>query len=122
MGLFRRFLDRFTESDEDRLASSVQAWAETIPGTVRVADAPSRAPVKLAVTVKRISLVPGEHHDSLEALLTDGTGEVTGVWIGRRSIPGLQLGTRMVVKGVLSKAPIPRRMVNPAYEFASSRP
>jgi RecG-like helicase len=122
VGVIRKFLDRFTESDEERLASSVQAWAETIPGTVRVAEAPSRAPVKLAVTVKRISLVPGEHHDSLEALLTDGTGEVTGVWIGRRSIPGLQLGTRMVVKGVLSKAPTPRRMVNPAYEFASPRP
>ena len=122
MGRFRRFLDRFTESDEERLASSVQAWSESVPGTVRIADAPSRTPVKLGVSVKRISLVPGEHHDSLEALLTDGTGEVVGVWIGRRSIPGLQLGTRMIVKGVLSQAPTPRRMVNPAYEFARGRP
>ena len=56
---------------------------------VVIAHAASRTPVKLAVSVKRISLVPGEHHDSLEALLTDGTGEVVGVWIGRRSIPGL---------------------------------
>ena len=121
MGIFRRFLDRFTESDEERLASSVQAWSASIPGTVRIAEAPSRAPVKLAASVKRISLVPGEHHDSLEALLTDGTGEVVGVWIGRRSIPGLQLGTRMIVKGVLSRSPSPRRMVNPQYEFAAGR-
>jgi hypothetical protein len=122
VGFFRRFLDRFTESDEGRLASSVQTWSESIPGTVRIAESPSRTPVKLAGTVKRISLVPGEHHASLEALLTDGTGEVVAVWIGRRSIPGLQLGTRIVVKGVLSKAPSPRRMVNPSYEFATGRP
>jgi hypothetical protein len=119
MGYLRRFLDRFTESDEERLASSVQAWAETIPGTVRIAGAPSRVPIALAVSVKRISLVPGVSHDSLEALLTDGTGEVVGVWTGRRSIPGMGLGTRMVVRGVLTKASTARRMVNPAYEFAT---
>ena len=119
MGFFRRFLDRFTESDEERLASSVQAWAESVAGTVRIAQAPSRSPVALAVSVKRISLIPGEHHDSLEALLTDGTGEVTGVWTGRRSIPGMTLGTRMIVKGVLTKAPGARRMMNPNYQFAT---
>jgi hypothetical protein len=118
MGFFRRFLDRFTESDEERLASSVQAWAETVPGTIRIAEAPSRVRVALAVSVKRISLVPGPSHDSLEALLTDGTGEVIGVWTGRRSIPGMGLGTRLVVRGVLTKASTARRMVNPAYEFA----
>jgi hypothetical protein len=119
MSFLRRFLDRFTESDEERLASSVQAWAETIPGTVRIADAASRVPIALAVSVKRISLVPGANYDSLEALLTDGTGEVVGVWTGRRSIPGMGLGTRIVVRGVLTKASTARRMVNPAYEFAT---
>jgi RecG-like helicase len=118
LGFFRRFLARLTESDEERLASSVLEWAETVPGTVRIADAPSREPVRLSVSVRRISLVPGESSDSLEALLTDGTGEVTGVWTGRRSIPGMQLGTRMIVTGVLTKSPNPRRMVNPAFEFA----
>ena len=73
----------------------------------------------LAVSVKRISLVPGDSYDSLEALLTDGTGEVLGVWTGRRSIPGMGLGTRMVVRGVLTKAAVARRMVNPAYEFVT---
>jgi len=118
MGFFRRFLDRFTESDEERLASSVQEWAETISGTVRIDQAPSRVPIALAVSVKRISLVPGASYDSLEALLTDGTGEVIGVWTGRRSIPGMGLGSRMIVRGVLTKASTARRMVNPAYEFA----
>ena len=119
MGALRRFLGRFTQSDEERLASSVQAWSSTIPGTVRISEAPSRSPVTLAVSVKRISLVPGDSYDSLEALLTDGTGEVVGVWTGRRSIPGMGLGTRMVVRGVLTKASTARRMVNPAYEFAT---
>ena len=118
MGFFRRFLERLRESDEERLASSVQEWAASIPDTVRIADAPNRVPVRLAVSVKRLSVVPSESHDSLEALLTDGTGEVTGVWTGRRSIQGLQLGTRMILKGVLTSSPTSRKMVNPAYEFA----
>lgn len=119
MGLLRRFLDRLRESDEERLASSVQEWAESIPDTLRIAQAPSRSPVRLAVSVKRLSVVPGQSAYSLEALLTDGTGEVTGVWTGRRSIPGLQLGTRMIVQGVLTNSPTTRRMVNPGFEFAA---
>ena len=50
-------------------------------------------------------------------MLTDGTGEITAVWTGRRAIPGLYLGTRLIVEGVLVQTPNGRRMVNPAFEF-----
>lgn len=107
------------ESDEDRLAGEIREWASNVPGTIRIADAPSRTHVKLAGVVKRITVRPVEGYASLEAQLSDGTGEVSVVWMGRRSIPGLTLGTRVVVEGVVAEQRAGRKMVNPGFEFST---
>jgi RecG-like helicase len=69
--------------------------------------------------VRRITVRPLEGHESLEAILSDGTGEVTVVWMGRRTIRGLSLGTRLVVDGLLAEQRSEKRMVNPSFEFAA---
>ena len=119
MGLFRRWSRRLSETDEERLAVQVRDWAATVPDSVRIDEAPARQRLKVAGVVNRLSVVPGQGVDSLEAVLTDGTGEITAVWTGRRAIPGLYLGTRLVVEGVLVETPGGRRMVNPAFEFST---
>ncbi len=123
MGLvdpFRRFLRRMAESDEQRYAEEIEAWAARIPGTVRIRDAATRSKSRLAGVVRRITVRPLEGEESLEAVLYDGTGEVTVVWMGRRSIHGLNLGTRLVVEGLLAEKPhAGRRMVNPSFEFTA---
>jgi RecG-like helicase len=116
---FRRFLHRMAESDEQRMAEEIQAWASAIPGTVPIAEAPARTPVKLAGVVKRITVHPEHGLEALEALLTDGTGEMSVMWMGRRSIGGLTLGTRVVVQGVVGEQRQGRRMVNPSFEFSA---
>jgi hypothetical protein len=121
MGLlapFRRFFSRMSESDELRYAEEIEGWASTVPGSVRIRDAVTRDRAKLAGVVRRITVRPLEGHESLEALLYDGTGEVTVVWMGRRTIPGLGLGTRLVVDGMVAEQKGGRRLVNPAFEFA----
>lgn len=115
---FRRFFGRMAESDEQRYAEEVEAWASSAPGTIRIRDAVPRSRVKLAGVVRRITVRPLEGSESLEALLYDGTGEVTVVWMGRRSIQGLNLGTRLVVEGVLAEQRGERRIVNPRFEFS----
>ena len=122
MGLldpFRRFFRRMAESDEQRYAEEIQAWAASVPGSVRIAEAPPRSRVKLAGVVRRITVRPLEGNESLEAILSDGTGEVTVVWMGRRAIRGLSLGTRLVVDGLLAEQRSEKRMVNPSFEFAA---
>jgi len=119
VGRFRRWSRRLSETDEERLAVQVRAWAETVPDAVRIDETPVRQRVKVAGVVNRLSVVPGAGVDSLEAVLTDGTGEITAVWTRRRAIPGLYLGTRLVLEGVLVQKPGGRHMVNPAFEFAS---
>ena len=119
MGFLRRFFGRLAESDEERLTKEIRDWASGVPGVVPIAQAPPRTPVKLAGVVKRITVNPVQGNESLEAQLTDGTGIVQIVWMGRRSIPGLTLGTRVVVDGVVAEQRTGRKMVNPRFEFGA---
>lgn len=122
MGLLapvRRFLRRMGESDEQRYAEEIEAWAAKVPGTVPIREATPRSKVKLAGVVRRITVRPIEGSESLEALVYDGTGEVRVVWMGRRSIKGLNLGTRLVVDGLLAEHQSELRIVNPTFEFAA---
>ncbi|HEY1332517.1 MAG TPA: DNA-binding protein [Actinomycetota bacterium] len=116
----RRIRDRLTETDEDRLAAEVREWADGLSGTVRIAEAPVRARVRLAGAVRRISIRPVKGFDALGVLFSDGTGEVAVEWLGRRTIPGLTLGSRLVLEGVLGLDGGMLRMVNPTFEFVTA--
>jgi RecG-like helicase len=117
MGLLNRIFGRLTESDEARLAEEIRAWASTVAGAVPIAQVRLRAPVKIAGVVRRITVFPLEGQESLEAILFDGTGDATIVFMGRRGIRGLTLGTRLIVEGVLAEKDGRLRMVNPRFEF-----
>jgi RecG-like helicase len=117
MGAFRRFLERLTESDETRLASEVRHWADQVPDSVRIADAPLRHRVRIAGVIRRLTVFPMQDNESLEAVVSDGTGEVVVRFMGRRAIGGLSLGTRVVVEGVLAEQRGSIRMINPTLEL-----
>ncbi|HJP66555.1 MAG TPA: DNA-binding protein [Actinomycetota bacterium] len=118
MGAVRRFLRRMAESDEERLAEELRAWASSIDGATLISEAKVRTRVKVAGVVRRITIRPVEGFEALEAVISDGSGEVSAVWLGRRSIPGLLLGSRLILVGVLGKEHGELRMVNPTFEFA----
>ena len=81
-------------------------------------ECPNRARVKVAGVVRRITIRPVEGFEALEAVLWDGTGEVSAVWLGRKAIRGLALGSRVVIDGVLGKDRERPKIVNPTFEFA----
>ena len=118
MGPLRRFLERLSETDEERLAEEIRRWAEGIPSTVRVCEARSRSKARIAGVVRRITIRPVQGFEALEAMLWDGTGEVSALWLGRRSIGGMVLGSRMVIEGVVGRDRESLRIVNPTFEFA----
>ena len=118
MGVFRRVFARLNESDETRLAEETRTWADTVAGSVRIVDAPLRQPARIAGVIRRMTVLPMEGKEALQALVSDGTGEVTVVFMGRRGIGGLTLGKRVVVEGVLAEQRGETRMVNPRLEFA----
>ena len=118
MGALRRFFRQMAETDEERLAEELRDWCSTVEGTTRIADAPNRRRVKVVGMVRRITVRPVEGFEALEAVIYDGTGELTAVWLGRRSIPGLLLGSRLVLEGVIGRDKRGLRVVNPTFEFA----
>ena len=117
MGFLRRWARRFAESDEERLAKEIRDWASSVDGTVSIAEAPLREHVKVAGVVNRLTVRPVEGLQSIEAAVSDGTGEVIAAWMGRTSIPGLVLGTRVILEGVMGETRGGKRIVNPRYEF-----
>jgi RecG-like helicase len=117
MGWLRRWLDRLTESDEIRLEAETKEWADTVTGSVRIAEAPLRRKVKIAGVIRRLTVFPMEGKEALEALVSDGTGEAVVVFMGRRGIGGLSLGSRVVVEGVLGEQRGIVKMINPLLEF-----
>lgn len=115
---FRSFFRRVAESDEQRLAKELQEWAASLADTVPIASVPVRQRVKVAGAVRRITIRPVEGFEALEAVIYDGTGEMTAVWLGRRAIPGLMLGSKLILEGVSGRSHDELRMVNPTFELA----
>jgi RecG-like helicase len=119
VGWLGRLLHRARQSDEERLSDELRDWAEEIPGTRRIASCPSRQQARVTGVVRRLTVRPQDGSITLEAVVTDGTGEITAQWTGRDHIPGLHLGTRVILDGVLGEQRHGRpRMVNPDFEFA----
>ncbi|MFN2589279.1 MAG: OB-fold nucleic acid binding domain-containing protein [Actinomycetota bacterium] len=119
MGWLSRLLHRARQSDEDRLAEEIRDWAEDIPGTRRIDSCPNRERVRVTGIVRRLTVRPQDGSTLLEAVITDGTGEMAAVWTGRDHIEGLHLGTRVILEGLLAEQRHARpRMVNPDFEFA----
>jgi len=115
MGWFRRRLDRMGQSDDERLTEETRAWAAGVPGATPIGSCERRSRCRIAGVVRRMTIRPGE--ESLEALVADGTGEVVAVWRGRSDIPGVGLGTRILIEGMVVEERGHLRVVNPAYEF-----
>jgi RecG-like helicase len=119
MGAVRRWLDRLTAKDEARLIVEMREWAESVPGCIRIAEAPNRQRVKVAGVIRRLTVFPTPDDESLEAVVSDGTGEVLVQFTGRRGIRGLTLGTRVVVQGVIGEQNGRPWMMNPNLEFSA---
>jgi RecG-like helicase len=117
VGALRRLFDRLTETDEARLAGEVRDWVASVPGVTSIAKAPTRQRVKVAGQIRRLTVFPMKDNESLEAVVSDGSGEIVVRFTGRRAIGGLGLGTKVVLEGVLADQKGSRQMMNPRLEF-----
>jgi RecG-like helicase len=119
MSALRRFFDRLTETDEARLATEVREWAATVPGAVPIAAARLRERVMIAGQIRRLTVFPMKDNESLEAVVSDGSGEIVVRFTGRRAIGGLGLGSKVVVEGMLADQKGALTMMNPHLEFTA---
>lgn len=119
MSGLRRFFERLNESDESRLAAEIREWAGQVDGAVAISEAPRRSRVKIAGVVRRLTVFPMRDNEALDVVLVDGTGEIVVRFMGRRTIGGLGLGTKVVVEGVIGEHLGVLQMMNPALELTA---
>ena len=71
----------------------------------------------LAGRVRQVRVQPRACVATLQVILTDGTGDLQVVFLGRRQIVGIEPGTFMSVSGVVGQHGGLREMLNPAYQL-----
>ena len=68
--------------------------------TTPIGSMVSRAPSTVAGQIASLRIVPAKGGSAwLEATVQDGTGTMIVLWTGRRRIPGVRPGARMLVTG-----------------------
>ncbi|MFF8277092.1 OB-fold nucleic acid binding domain-containing protein [Streptomyces lateritius] len=115
-GRFRRMLDRLSTSQEELESVELQEDTEA-SGCTRISDCSDRQIVKVTGTLRTVTLRPRAGVPALEAELFDGTAPLDVVWLGRRSIVGIEPGRKMIASGRISMSHGRRVLFNPKYEL-----
>lgn len=98
------------------------AWAHgvtgQVPGCRPIAGCPARKPARVAGVVGSIRVVPRTDVTRLEITISDGTGEISGVWFGHHRIGGLDLGQLVMFEGMVgSPGPGKLEILHPTYQL-----
>lgn len=99
------------EDTEERADASRNA------GCAAVSSVPVRSRGKVAGVLRSVVLRPREGVPTVEAELFDGSGALDLVWLGRRTIDGIEPGRRIRVEGMMCDVDGRRTMFNPRYEL-----
>jgi hypothetical protein len=112
------FLKGLSETSEEIHAHHTRQWCKDVEGVQEVTDCLERTRRRVAGVVESIKLRPSQFSNTLEVTVFDGTDRIIGVWLGRKSIPGIDLGTHLILEGTVGHfEPGPLRIINPAYEL-----
>jgi DNA/RNA endonuclease YhcR with UshA esterase domain len=104
-------------SDEEIRDTEERADASRNVGCAAVSSVPVRSRGKVAGVLRSVVLRPREGVATVEAELFDGSGSLDLVWLGRRTIDGIEPGRRIRVEGMVCDVDGRRTMFNPRYEL-----
>ena len=116
---FKKLLQRIKTSDADLDRERLRQFCSDLPGVIPIGDAEPRKEVTVAGEITSLRIVPRAGTPSLEAIVNDGSGSLVVVWTGRRNIPGVAPGRRLVLSGRGASQGSARRLTvfNPRYEL-----
>lgn len=113
--LLRRLVD-LGRSDDDLAAGELRE-AATAHGCAPINDDTDREIVSLAGTITAVTLRPRATVPALVAEVFDGSRSVQLVWLGRRSIRGIDPGAYVKATGLICHPAGVATVYNPAYEL-----
>jgi hypothetical protein len=95
------------------------AFGERARGTDPIGTVGWRQRVQVAGRVKSVRVQPRAGTANLECVITDGTGQLLLVFQGRRRIPGIQPGARLLASGMVGDWSHRQAILNPDYELVA---
>ena len=115
-GFVRRLLSRLA-ADPDELDDEDLKAAIPAHGATPIAQCQDREAVCVHGTLRTVTFRPRAGVPALQAELWDGTGSVTVVWLGRRTIPGIDPGRAIKLRGRITALSGQRVIYNPVDEL-----
>jgi hypothetical protein len=109
-------LDRLSSTPEELHSEELQKEA-LATGCTPIQDCADRQIVSVTGTLRTVTLRPRAGVPALEAELFDGSAALDVVWLGRRSIAGIEPGRMIIASGRISMNRGRPVLFNPKYEL-----
>ena len=115
-GSFSAWMRKLTRDDDEVDADRLSGEADA-SGAVRAQICCQGEMVKLQGRLRYVDLRPTDSLATLVAELYDGTEGVQLIWLGRRSIPGIEPGRTVKVRGRVAIRDGRKVIYNPDYDL-----
>jgi hypothetical protein len=116
----RRFFERLTATEAELEAEELQRDA-AMCGAVPAQDCRRGQVVSVSGRLRTVAYTPRTNLPTLEAELYDGSDVVTLVFLGRRSIVGIEPGRQLTATGRIALRDDRKVIYNPYYELEAPR-
>lgn len=115
-----RLGQRLTKSEEQLEADELLEDSDRLGGTP-IRDLADRQLAQVCGAVRAVTLRPRVNVPALVVDLYDGSRTLNLVWLGRRTIAGIQPGTYLTARGRVCYVRGVPTIFNPAYEIVPPR-
>jgi RecG-like helicase len=115
----KKLVERLTKPVEELDREKLEEFCDSLDVT-RCDQVTPRELAKVAGEVQTVRIVPRAGSPSLEVTVSDGRGQVVGVFFGRRKIAGITPGRRLIMEGMAARQGGRTYIYNPAYELLPS--
>jgi hypothetical protein len=116
----RKLLDRLTATDSELDARELQRESAEC-GAVPAGECHRGQVVSVSGRLRTVAYTPRTNLPTLEADLYDGSDVVTLVFLGRRSIAGIEPGRQLTARGRIAIRDDRKVIYNPYYELEAPR-
>ena len=119
-GLRERLAGRFTRTEAELEADELQQDADRLGGTP-IAELADRSEVSVCGAVRSVTLRPRVNVPALVGRAVRREPALNLVWLGRRSIGGIEPGTYLTARGRVTYENGVPTIFNPAYDIRPNR-
>lgn len=112
----RKVVERLRTPTEELDRRDLESFCRSM-GLIALDEIKPRERAAVVGEIRTVRIVPRAGADALEAIVLDGRGAVTAVFLGRRKIRGIKPGRRLFLEGMVVQDGRQLAIFNPLYEL-----